>query len=154
MFELKVLVFELLSVDALPSCSVAGCEVAALYHERFDDAVKGRSLKVQRHARLAVALFASAKDTEVFCRLWYDLTNGKSMCKPARFGTRAHTVIVLSNVSLNYSSNDHVETDQFESDSASFAVANGDVEVDTTTLRCRHDVLLCFAGKDSGRTAG
>jgi len=100
MFELKVLVFELLSIDALSSCSVAGSEVAALDHKRFDDAVKGRSLEVQRNARLAVALFASAKGTEVFCRLWDDLTNGKSMCKPACSDPRAHTVIVLFHVSL------------------------------------------------------
>jgi hypothetical protein len=38
---LKVLVLELLAVDALTTCAIALCEVSTLDHEALDDSVEG-----------------------------------------------------------------------------------------------------------------
>jgi hypothetical protein len=40
MFDVKVFIVELLAVDRFSSCAVEGSKVAALNHERFDDAMK------------------------------------------------------------------------------------------------------------------
>lgn len=62
---LKVLVLELLAVDALAAGAISFCEIAALNHEALDDTVKARALVVQRLASLAYTLLASAQRAEV-----------------------------------------------------------------------------------------
>jgi type IV secretory pathway TrbD component len=54
----KVLVLELLAVDALAACPVTLCEIAALNHEALDDAVEARILVVERLAGCAFAFLA------------------------------------------------------------------------------------------------
>jgi hypothetical protein len=44
---LKVLILELLAVDALASRAISLCEITALYHEALDDAVEDRALVVK-----------------------------------------------------------------------------------------------------------
>jgi hypothetical protein len=58
--QVEVLVVELATVDGLASAPIAAREVASLYHEPGDDAVKARALVVQRLATEAVALLARA----------------------------------------------------------------------------------------------
>lgn len=88
--ELKVLVLELLAVDALTtgalcyvsqlrfssmalfvvaSTYVAAGEVTTLEHELGDDAVEGRALVVEGLSGLANALLTSAEGAEVLSRL-------------------------------------------------------------------------------------
>jgi hypothetical protein len=57
---LKVLVLELLAIDALTTRAIAFCEISALYHKALDDAVEARTLVVQGLASLADTSFASA----------------------------------------------------------------------------------------------
>lgn len=57
---LKVLILELLAVDALTTRAVAFCEITALDHEALNDAVEARALVVQRLASLADAFLACA----------------------------------------------------------------------------------------------
>ena len=63
--ELKVLVLELLSVNALTTGSVASSEVTTLDHERLDDTVETRALVVERLAILSLTLLACAQCAEV-----------------------------------------------------------------------------------------
>lgn len=58
--DLEVLVFEFLAIDRLASSAVALGEVTSLSHEVSDDSVESASL-------VAVAGFASAEGSEVFC---------------------------------------------------------------------------------------
>merc|ERR1719181_196141 len=67
--ELEVLVLELFAVDGFAASAGAVGEVTALEHELRDDAVELAALVVQRLARLAHALFASAESAEVLDRL-------------------------------------------------------------------------------------
>ena len=60
--QLKVLVLELVSVDALASSTISLREVSALNHEVLDHAVECRAL-------IAKALLASGQGTEVLRRL-------------------------------------------------------------------------------------
>lgn len=78
------LVLELGSVDGLAASAISSCEITTLYlamsalvfgltnaisanldHKLLDHAVEGRALVVQRLARLAQSLLASAESTEV-----------------------------------------------------------------------------------------
>ena len=61
--QLEVLVLELCAVDGLAAGAVVVRKVAALAHEVRDHPVEAAAL-------VAEALFASAKHTEVLCRLW------------------------------------------------------------------------------------
>jgi hypothetical protein len=54
----KVLVLELLAIDAFTACPVTLCEITALDHEALDDAVEARILVVERFARCAFAFLA------------------------------------------------------------------------------------------------
>jgi len=63
--ELKVLILELLSIDALTTGSVASSEITTLDHERLDDTVETRALVVERLAILSLALLACAQCAEV-----------------------------------------------------------------------------------------
>jgi len=66
MHLLEVLILKLLPIDALATRTIPLRKVAALDHERLDDAVETRSLVVQRFARGAGALLAGAESAEVF----------------------------------------------------------------------------------------
>jgi hypothetical protein len=57
---LKVLVLELLPVDALSACAISLREISALDHEALDDTVEARALVVQRLASLSHALLTRA----------------------------------------------------------------------------------------------
>merc|ERR1719240_1279952 len=63
--ELEVLIGKLLAVDGFAASAVAAGEIATLKHELRDHTVEDRALVVQRLARLAHALLASAESTEV-----------------------------------------------------------------------------------------
>ena len=63
---LKVLIWELLSVNRFSACSIASCEVTALCHETWDDAMEERACKVELFARLAYSFLTCAESTEVF----------------------------------------------------------------------------------------
>lgn len=65
MLELEVLILELLAVDRLAAGAVSICEVPALAHETWDDAVERGALVVQGHAALGAALLARAQGPEV-----------------------------------------------------------------------------------------
>lgn len=67
MLQLKVLVLELGSIDALTTCAITSREVAALNHELLDDAVELGALVVQGLASLSHALLTSAESAEVLC---------------------------------------------------------------------------------------
>jgi hypothetical protein len=69
---LEVLVLELLPVDALTASAIALCEVAALDHETFYDAVEGGAFVVEGLARCAVSLLAGAEGSEVLGSLGDD----------------------------------------------------------------------------------
>jgi hypothetical protein len=71
--ELKILVLELFSVDALTTGSVASSEVTTLDHERLDDTVETRALVVERLAILSLALLTGTQCAEVLCRLGDDV---------------------------------------------------------------------------------
>jgi hypothetical protein len=71
--ELKVLVLELYSVDALTTSSIASSEVTTLDHEGLDDTVETRALVVERLAILSLTLLASTQCAEVLCRLGNDV---------------------------------------------------------------------------------
>lgn len=73
MLELKVLVFELLSIDTLTASSIASSKVTTLDHERLDDAVERRALVVERLAILPLALLASTQCAEVLGCLGNDV---------------------------------------------------------------------------------
>ena len=77
--ELKVLVLELLSVDALTTGSIASSEVTTLDHERLDNTVETRALVVERHAILSFALLAGAQCAEVLGGLRDDIVVLESM---------------------------------------------------------------------------
>jgi hypothetical protein len=64
---------ELFAVDRLSTSTVGTCEITALNHESFDDAMEDRVLEVQRLARLANAFLTSAKSTKVLGCSWYDI---------------------------------------------------------------------------------
>ena len=63
--ELKVLILELFSVDALTASTVASSEVTTLEHELEDDAVERSTLEVEGLAAFASDLLASAERAEV-----------------------------------------------------------------------------------------
>ena len=67
MLELKILVGKLGAVDGLSPGAVAIGKISALAHEVGNDAVKGRTLVVQRFARLARPFLAGTQRPEVFC---------------------------------------------------------------------------------------
>jgi hypothetical protein len=67
--EVEVLVLELLAVDGLSAGAVAAGEVTTLKHELGDDAVEAGALEVERLARLAGTLLASAEGAEVLSGL-------------------------------------------------------------------------------------
>jgi hypothetical protein len=71
--EVKVLVLELLAVDALTASAIASGEITTLDHEGLDDTVEGAALEVQRLAGLTDALLASAEGAEVVCGLGDDI---------------------------------------------------------------------------------
>ena len=71
--ELKVLVSELGTVDALAASAVAGGKISALAHELGDDAVELTALIVQRLARLAHSLLPGAEGKEVVCCFRHDI---------------------------------------------------------------------------------
>jgi hypothetical protein len=71
--ELKVLVLELFSVDALTASTVASSEVTTLDHKRLDDTVETRALVVERLAILSLALLAGTQCAEVLCGLGNDV---------------------------------------------------------------------------------
>ena len=62
MFELKVFILKLVSINALSSSSIVVGEISSLTHELGNDAVEGRSSETE-------ACFSSAKLTEVLSRL-------------------------------------------------------------------------------------
>ena len=66
--DAKVLVVKLPTVDRFAARPVAVGEVAALQHEARNDAVEVGAGEAERHARLALALFASAQRSEVLGR--------------------------------------------------------------------------------------
>jgi len=63
MLQLKVFIFELVSVDWFSTSSVVVCEVTTLTHEVGDDPVEWRSLESE-------TLLSGTETTEVFCCLW------------------------------------------------------------------------------------
>lgn len=65
MHLLEILILKLLPIYALPARPIALCEVAALYHEAFDDAVEDRALVVEGLARFADSFLASAERAKV-----------------------------------------------------------------------------------------
>jgi hypothetical protein len=71
--ELKVLVLELFSVDALTASTIASSEVTTLDHERLDDTVETRALVVERLAILSLTLLAGTQCAEVLCSLGNDV---------------------------------------------------------------------------------
>lgn len=71
--ELKVLVFELGTVDGLAAGAVTLGEVTALDHELLDHSVEGGALVVQRLSRLANAFVANTERAEVFGSLGHDI---------------------------------------------------------------------------------
>ncbi len=85
MLQFKVLILELGAVDRLPSSAIASSEVAALDHELLDDPVETRAFVVQRLARLADTLLASAQGTEVLGRLGHYIVVQLECDTPSRF---------------------------------------------------------------------
>lgn len=69
MLELKVLIVELLAVDALPACSIASREITTLNHELLDDSVEDAALVAERLPRLAFTFLAGAEGAEILCGL-------------------------------------------------------------------------------------
>ena len=67
MLELKILVGKLGTVDRLSPGAVAIGKVSALTHEGGNDAVKRRTLVVQRFAGLAGPFLAGTQRPKVFC---------------------------------------------------------------------------------------
>mmetsp|Transcript_20643 Transcript_20643/g.37180 ORF Transcript_20643/g.37180 Transcript_20643/m.37180 type:complete len:202 (+) Transcript_20643:254-859(+) len=63
------LISKLLSIDGLTTCAIATSEVATLAHEARNNAVPDAAFEVERLARLALALLASAQRSEVLCSL-------------------------------------------------------------------------------------
>jgi hypothetical protein len=73
MHRLKVLVLELLPIDALASRAVSLREVSALDHEALDDAVEDGALVVKRLAGGADAFLAGAQGAEILGGLGHDV---------------------------------------------------------------------------------
>ena len=67
MFQLKVLIFELGSVNALASGTIVIGEVTSLAHE-------AGNYPVETAAFVAKALFVCAQDTEVLGSLWDNIS--------------------------------------------------------------------------------
>ena len=95
--KLKVLVFELFTIDALTTSTIASGEVTTLDHERLDHSVKARAFVVKWFPRLAVALLASAQSAEVVGGFWYDWLMLKGRDRAG--AVRLRTIIVLKLVS-------------------------------------------------------
>ena len=88
MFEVETLILKLFAVDGFATSSIASCEVAALDHEAFDDAMKTGSFNGsalastvsscrltfvgEGFARLSLAFFSGAKSAKVLRGLWGD----------------------------------------------------------------------------------
>ena len=71
MLELKVLIVELLTVDALAPSAVAAHEVATLNHEALDDTMKVCTFEANWLPSFAE--LASAKLSKVLCCLWHSI---------------------------------------------------------------------------------
>jgi hypothetical protein len=61
MLESEVFIRELLSIDALPSRSIAASEITRLQHEVRNDAVEDAALVVQRLARTTDTLWEATQ---------------------------------------------------------------------------------------------
>lgn len=73
MFNLEILVVELLAIDGLAASTIVICKITALKHKGFDHAMKSGALVVERFAGFAHALFSGAESTEIFCSLGYNI---------------------------------------------------------------------------------
>jgi phenylalanyl-tRNA synthetase beta subunit len=70
MLKSKVLVLELLAVDALPACSIASSEISTLDHELLDYSVEDATLVAEGLACLSYAFLAGAEAAEILCSFW------------------------------------------------------------------------------------
>lgn len=86
MLQFKILIFKLSAVNRLSARAITRCEVTALDHELFDDAMECRALVRERLVRLAHALFTGAKSTEVLSGLRNNIVVQLEGNTASRFG--------------------------------------------------------------------
>jgi len=70
MFVIKVLIFEMLSVDRVSTSSISVSEITSLHHKMWNYPVEVVSFVMEFHFVLIKAFFSSDKAAEVCCSLW------------------------------------------------------------------------------------
>eukprot|EP00588_Corethron_pennatum_P017790 CAMPEP_0194303162 /NCGR_PEP_ID=MMETSP0171-20130528/1093_1 /TAXON_ID=218684 /ORGANISM="Corethron pennatum, Strain L29A3" /LENGTH=169 /DNA_ID=CAMNT_0039053961 /DNA_START=93 /DNA_END=601 /DNA_ORIENTATION=- len=72
--ELKVLILKLRAINRFTAASITGGKVPALNHELGDNSVKPRIFEVKGLSRLPSTLLPGTKSSEIFGRLWYNIS--------------------------------------------------------------------------------
>jgi len=88
--QLEMFIRKLVTINALPSCSISTGEVTSLYHKIWDYTMKVAALEMKVFATLSHTLVSFAQMHEVCCCFWHVLSVQADDNPACRFTSNLH----------------------------------------------------------------